>query len=225
MKKIGVIAIALVMALGGLGAAYAGWTDQVVISGTVTTGDVDIVVEELSEREAWKDTTTDTLVWVARVIDADTGAVIHEDTPPSPGVKIAYTTADKTSDDTVTIGFVDLFACEEFLVDIKLHYAGSVPVKINNLSLVSDTAGDWVADLIALGEDTDGGIYYEVYHWDHDNHVLGAEISPEDYAQLENCDWIIVYIYVHIPQLDIYENKTTGSLTMTLDVKQWNEVP
>jgi predicted ribosomally synthesized peptide with SipW-like signal peptide len=40
MKKIAVICLALVLALGGLGVAYAAWTDTVEISGPVTAGEV-----------------------------------------------------------------------------------------------------------------------------------------------------------------------------------------
>lgn len=40
MKKIGLICLALVLALGALGVGYAAWTDTVTISGPVTTGRV-----------------------------------------------------------------------------------------------------------------------------------------------------------------------------------------
>jgi hypothetical protein len=42
MKKIGLLALALVLALGTLGAAYAHWTDTVYIDGQVCTGEVDV---------------------------------------------------------------------------------------------------------------------------------------------------------------------------------------
>ncbi len=42
MKKIGLISLILVLALGALGVAYAAWTDTIIISGTVTTGELAI---------------------------------------------------------------------------------------------------------------------------------------------------------------------------------------
>lgn len=42
MRKLGLISLALVLALGALGAAYAPWTDDVEIVQTVTTGDLAI---------------------------------------------------------------------------------------------------------------------------------------------------------------------------------------
>ena len=46
--------MALVMALGALGVGYAMWSDTVTIDGTVKTGSVDIVVEELSSTYVYK---------------------------------------------------------------------------------------------------------------------------------------------------------------------------
>ncbi|MBA7607285.1 hypothetical protein ES703_14444 [subsurface metagenome] len=40
MKKIALLCLALILALGGLGVGYAAWTDTVTIDGTVATGEV-----------------------------------------------------------------------------------------------------------------------------------------------------------------------------------------
>jgi hypothetical protein len=40
MKKIGLLCLALVLALGALGIGYASWTDTIFIDGSVTTGEV-----------------------------------------------------------------------------------------------------------------------------------------------------------------------------------------
>jgi predicted ribosomally synthesized peptide with SipW-like signal peptide len=40
MKKIGLIGLALLLALGALGVTFAGWTDTVTVNGTVGTGEV-----------------------------------------------------------------------------------------------------------------------------------------------------------------------------------------
>lgn len=41
MKKIGLICLALVLALGGLGVGFAMWSETLTITGTVDTGDLD----------------------------------------------------------------------------------------------------------------------------------------------------------------------------------------
>jgi predicted ribosomally synthesized peptide with SipW-like signal peptide len=49
MKKIGLLILALVVALGGLGAGYAAWQDQVTVSGNVQTGTFEIGIQETSQ--------------------------------------------------------------------------------------------------------------------------------------------------------------------------------
>jgi len=41
MKRVGLISLVLVLALGALGVGYAAWTDTLTITGTVATGEVD----------------------------------------------------------------------------------------------------------------------------------------------------------------------------------------
>jgi len=76
MKKLGIICIALVLALGSLGVGYAAWTDTIAVSGTVTTGSV-----------AWEFTTC---------------SLLDEFEPADPGGDYPTTTPDYTTND----GFV-----------------------------------------------------------------------------------------------------------------------
>ena len=116
MKKILLLSLALVMALGTLGVGYAAWTDRVTIGGTVNTGTLDVVVEYLSYMEVWKDLTTEQAVAVYYAIDADTGAIVgQQGTVPDPGVLVANTTADlvgTADDDAVSFSFNNLFPCD-----------------------------------------------------------------------------------------------------------------
>lgn len=45
MKKIALLVLALVVALGALGVGYAAWTDDVTISGSVATGELDLCIK------------------------------------------------------------------------------------------------------------------------------------------------------------------------------------
>ena len=227
MKKIGLLVLALVLALGGLGAAYASWTDQVTIDGTVETGTVDVVVEYVSWIEVWKDLDTDETVTVAYAAD-EIGAIVfgpYPASPPANGLLVAYTTAaiDNQELDEVSFTFNNLYPCDVFVIDVKLHCVGSVPVKLNAVSLVSDAAGDWVADLIGGGD-----IGYEMFRYTPGATPADMGTIGEPYTlggQLEDCDWIIIFIGVHIPQMDIYQGLTgadAGSMTMTVDFIQWN---
>lgn len=49
MKKAKSLAIILVLAMMLMGAGYAVWTDSVVINGDVSTGEMDVVIDTISE--------------------------------------------------------------------------------------------------------------------------------------------------------------------------------
>ena len=54
MKKIGLLCLALVLALGTLGVGYAMWSDTITITGTVNTGSVDLDIMKCSNTWVWK---------------------------------------------------------------------------------------------------------------------------------------------------------------------------
>jgi predicted ribosomally synthesized peptide with SipW-like signal peptide len=47
MKKIAILALSLVIALGVLGIGYAKWSDNVTINGTVNTGTIDLAIADI----------------------------------------------------------------------------------------------------------------------------------------------------------------------------------
>ena len=222
-KKMGLMFMAMVIALVGVGVGYAAWTDTITISGTVNTGDVDLVIEYLSTTEVWKDLDTDGNVTVSYIKDADTGAIVRQDgVVPQPGLLVAYgnTTAVDVDGDTITFEFDNLFPSIDFWVDAKLHYAGSIPVKINDISWQSSDT--WINHLISGGD-----IELVIKEWDPQSHRVGDVLVEGD--QLHYCDWIWVGVRVHIPQ-EAHGSTTLlqdrdGSFTVTLEVVQWNEYP
>ncbi len=228
MKKIGLLALALVLAVGMLGIGYASWTDQVVITGTVETGTLDVDVVYVSYVEVWKDYVTEEAVTVAYADNAAGDVVFgpYPAEPPADGLKVAYTTAEIFADDEVKFTFNNLFPSEYFIIDVKMHCLGSVPVKLNAVSLTSDLGGDWVDTLL-----TSGDIGYDIYRYTPGAtpDVMGTIGAPYyEGNQLEYCDWIILILKVHIPQDDTYQdltvaNGTEGNMTMTVDFIQWNK--
>jgi predicted ribosomally synthesized peptide with SipW-like signal peptide len=98
MKKIVLICMALVMALGAVGVGYALWSDSLVISGTVNTGDIGLV---------WSQGTP---------YDTEIAAkdVSHGEC--------------RIDGDTLYITVVDAYPCIEYHFPIDLHGVGSVPV-------------------------------------------------------------------------------------------------
>ena len=235
MKKIGLLCLVLIFALGSLGIGYAAWTDTLYIEGTVNTGDVDLEIVALSSTYVYKDLDTHEC-WVLGELKALDGTVLrqyvsdcdytsttwywHPNTwaPPTGSFVVASSVAtiDATDDDKVIVTATNLFPCICWAVDILIHYDGSIPVRINYVELT--TTDPWLLDLIALGKVGVGA-------WE--SNAVGnliAEIECDDVLgyQLHNCDYIMVIMGLHIPQDDAYMN-CSGSFAGKLEVVQWNK--
>ena len=125
MKKIGLIVLALVVALGALGAGYAAWSQDLTISGNVSTGTFDVVFQNLSTSE------TDSLE--QGTITADNLA------------------ADSHSFDvTVSNGYPGYIGVANF----EVKNPGSIPVKVKSISVtdVNDTDYSAVINGIVAGD-------------------------------------------------------------------------
>lgn len=227
MKKIGLICLALVFALGALGVGYAMWTDTITIDGTVKTGSVNIIVEEYSGTWMWKlPTVTEEDDWeLTSDPDFNTNPVVDPQ-----GWIVAYaearqaTTADLTPTPTVTediddhvwVVFDNIFPLiddqEELIpweADFVCHYVGSVPVKVNftPISIVGDPIPDTnpveYYDLSDLIIDIAGYIWVVVED-PQDPQYPGywAPISDEELegTQLEYCDRIKFVVQITVPQ-------------------------
>jgi predicted ribosomally synthesized peptide with SipW-like signal peptide len=237
VKKIGILVLAMVVALGALGAAYAAWTDTVTISGTVNTGSVDIEVVNQSN------------TWVWKVIDdpdyPNEIAVMHQyeydpanSSPPSTSGTvvglIAYADADcpvgspAQPDDTVLVTFDNLFPSIDFTADFLLHYAGSIPAKVEIANLnYTPVVGPDLSGYISLT--------YWMATWDPttpsvaptkvDYDPTTAEIDPIPSIlgyQLHECNYILVEITIHLPQDNTLQG-ASGDLSGQIQVIQWNE--
>ena len=217
MKKIGRIALAVVLAVGCLGIGYAAWTDTITISGTVNTGEVDLKIVKLSSTYVYKDLDTDGIVVVYEITE-ETGPVINTfGTVPANGLLVASAVATKTGDDAVTFTYNNLFPCVEFVCDVMLHYQG-IPAKVNDITwTISDQVpAGWIDTLVA---DYDLVGYARI--WDPETHQE-TDVVEEGY-QLHECDYVWIYAVIHLPQ-DAPMN-ATGTVTATFEVVQWNEYP
>jgi len=132
MKKIGLLCLALVLALGTLGVGYAMWSDEVTIEGTVDTGTLRLgiwhaVVERIEQGGGVtqeKDVATVDLSFEGPILKKEFVGF---------GEKWAYEKLKVALNNT----YPDL------LVDIAVYLAsvGSIPVHISAIN-ISDTGGD-----------------------------------------------------------------------------------
>jgi hypothetical protein len=234
MKKIGLLCLALVLALGALGVGYAAWTDTIFIEGTVNTGTLDLVVEEYSGMWMWKlpncepdyylsyDPLYDPTIEGAEPFDED-------------GFLVAYAEAAQTMegevpvDDSITVTFDNIFPLVEgemvvpWTADFVCHYVGSIPVKVMLEEIViTPDAGTGFGTLT-----TNISGYIK-----RSGDEMWAPITNEQLEgiQLHYCDRVAFVIEIWVPQYESEDDNAanmglSGEISGKIKVIQWNEYP
>ena len=250
--KLGAIFLISIMALAGVGAGYAAWTDTIYIQGTVNTGSVGWDIVDYSG------------TWVYKVPEGIPGAnpdygneinvrYISYTNPnfkpiyPTGWIPIASAYAIQTQsdagpvDDSVTVVFDNLFPCIDFEADFTVHYTGSVPGKINDITwrdawpedtdeLYPTDPEEWI-DYFTTLEITIGKLGADgEYHW--------TPISIDELYgyQLHKCNKIHIVMKIYLPQYydDDGDSGTpevptdflmnlNGGFDLDVEVIQWNE--
>jgi predicted ribosomally synthesized peptide with SipW-like signal peptide len=211
MKRLGLLFLVLVIALGGIGAAFAAWTDTLTITGTVNTGSLDLDVTGVSSTFVYK------VIGVPDELVRHYGPGSTDPNPPAGGTLIASAIATDTSNptgdvDSVNFAFDNLFPCIAFTVDAKFTYTGTIPARIQSIGLVYPTPGQ-PANTI----DIDKYLTYSVT-------VNNVTQTPAQLAglQLHGQEVIMLVVTCHLPQdNDLMSKSATG--TATIQLIQWNE--
>lgn len=231
-KKIGILFLALVIALAGIGVGYAAWTDTITIEGTVNTGTVDLEVVGYSGTWVWK---------VPGKAEGPYGSeivVLHRpDVAPNPmsnPLLIASSWAEAgaggVDDPDVEMYWDNLFPSIVFYADVVLHYNGSIPVKVNYIDWdfwQTDGGNDWLAALEASG---DAGATLTLVSTGDGRPILNDGVVIVG-TQLHQSDIIKLEVWIHIPQewpdgtmtTDLMDRSAAGYLD--IEVVQWNEFP
>jgi len=215
MKKIGLLCLALVLALGALGVGYAAWTDTITIEGTVNTGSVDINVEYYSGTDIYKNLTTEEMVTVHWVKDAAGSIKWSSGQPPTNGLLVAWAAAAPgKADDTVLVTYNGTFPCQALVADIIVHYEGTIPAMV---TAEIDTDDPWLEDLWNAG---DAGVYGALFNMESGFEFIGPIVELP--IQMHYCDYAKVWLWFHLPQDDTLMNQT-GSFNATITAIQWNK--
>lgn len=170
MKKIGLICLALVLALGGLGAAYALWSEALTISGTVETGTVDIECTNAFTDDDGKvddDTKDAGDIGDINALYDKWGDASSDDPKESVANAARYdkdvgkSTATFTGAHTGTVELFNVYPSYYTTAYFLIHNNGSIPVKIQKVEQHCDVVhwtkvgtGPWVK--------RDASTWYEV---------------------------------------------------------------
>jgi len=207
MKKIGLLCLALVVALGTFGVSYAMWSDSVTLSGPVNTGSVE-----------WE--------FMGPVVNLDPCV-----TPPSVsndwncfydlyggdwelmGKDVACTDVVISSPDTLTVTVNNAYPYYGNHIAFKVHGLGSIPLRFWKLEFYRDGI------LIDETYVEDKYVYLDYNADDKDDLQLwwGDNLG----SQLEYCNKLDMSFELLV--LQPAEQNATYTFTMKLIAVQWNE--
>lgn len=248
LKRIGLLALALVIALGAMGVAYAAWTDELYIVSFVATGNLDIDVSDCSSTFVYKvppggedahyfigENETTEVYYYSNGTEVYYCPGSEDQNAPADGELIASAVATfdngPTDADTATITFSGLFPEIDFRADLQLEYLGTIPTKVSIAEIAPQRPQD--AILVELWELGQNGDPIKGY----DPHEYGAWLEGELYPysgghetiydplglQLEQFDMVHITLHVRLPQEEAYQNLAGLKFTGLVTVIQWNE--
>jgi hypothetical protein len=148
MKKIGLIVLAMVLALGALGAAYAYWTQTITVNAAVETG------------------------YVQASFTNPVAAATFADTAVTPyGVAWYTTSIGDSSGDTLNVALSNAYPGMEAVIPVTIENTGSIPIgNIAGLATASNLptgssatlTGSGLGGELAVGASTNADIMVSV---------------------------------------------------------------
>ncbi len=243
LKRIGLLAFAMVIALGAMGVGYAAWTDSVYINSTVYTGTLDIDIWATSSTFVYKEPGMYDPLYgndiVVRYVDGSSDSYLNSH-PEAELIASAVTTFNNGGDaDLATMTFDGLFPCIDFQADLYLEYNGTIPgiIEVAIVNPDNDAGPDKatkdaiIAELWNLGQNGDPGKgipprTYGAWFVGKKSTNYGVDwvgVDAPEGIQLHRYDFAHVILHVHIPQDPAYENLSGLKFEGVINVIQWNE--
>jgi hypothetical protein len=208
MKKIGIISLALVLALGSLGIAYAHWSDQLFIEGTVHGGELMVGFTEVFCEEMHGDPPVPGEYLDKDVGDCDVEYVDYR--------VCSHTGKDGYGGAIVTI--TDAYPCYEVHVTFVVDNLGTIPVIFEGVT-ISDPTGELTYDPgeECLYEDANGNGVKDA----DEPCIINFDFVNLIGVQLEYCEDTKAEVDLHFKQEA--EECHTYSFRVDLDAIQYNK--
>ena len=187
MKRIGLLCLALVLALGTLGVGYAMWSDEVTIEGTVDTGTLrlGIIKAEVTLYQD-KDVATASLTFEGEIAP-------WCGTFPPEAEPFAY--------EKLVVALNNTFPCLTVDIEFYVGNVGTIPIHITGLNM-TDPSGE----LTVVWENPPGsagnakGYFYRTGGHPVEDRVIIFEIINLVCSQLHRCDSDKADLIFHVEQ-------------------------
>jgi hypothetical protein len=232
MKKIALLSLVIVLALGALGVAYAMWADTVTIRGEVSTDDVCVMftddfscdddlyqgypdnIHEVPPPDGYRDHTV---------------TANHDYVYPADPKDVGYTTVTKIDDNTLEVTLHNTYPCYATTIEAHVRNCGSVPVEKGECTITYlDATGapttvplpdyEWTT---IYGQGKEGGMgadgYYGVFEiaWQDGT---GSQLDPHSWGGIADEE---DSFYIHVLQPALQNHTYTFTITRT--AWNWNE--
>jgi hypothetical protein len=195
MKKIGLLLLVLVLAMGALGVGYAHWTGELNVNGTVNVGtfgaeltqDNGVITDAIDDEMIGDETCTLYALYAAW---ADAGKT-QDNGHATCTVADKKTDISGCADDTMTITLTDAYPCYKVWVPVDVHCLGTVPIKVWYEFGVNNPAAD-VCEVSLIADPALSGT---------DVSLVPAD-SEANAIKLHQCETARALIYIHPVQPD-----------------------
>jgi len=220
MKKIGFLVLAIVLAIGTLGVGYAMWYQTLTINGTVSTGSVNLQVDNFSGTWAYKDLTDDSLLFQQELGYSAARPAMPDGDTYSPILGYAEIVSDTGSEQcTEANGNIDLIidtlnmfpasdstidpnpGDRDWTVDFRVCNTGTIPVKFQLVDYWAEGLENFDA-LFVVKDDAGNTI-----DW------IGSQLEPGD------CVHVVLHLFVN----EETNQNIDGVFHFVIAAVQWNE--
>jgi hypothetical protein len=213
MKKIGLLCLALVLALGTLGIGYAAWIDTITIHGQVTTGEL-----------CWEFVSCNLLDHYAPVNYGGDYPTATPDYTCYPGFKdqlyweldknVAWGTQNISADGkTLAVTLNNAYPCYFNSMSFYVNNCGTVPLKVDHI-VINGQIYTKNVPYVQYDFNGDGAYDFEIQWGDN----WGEQIDPGARSP-EFSFWM------HVLQPCPQSQLNTLTFNITLVAVQWNEYP
>jgi len=135
--------LALVLALGVLGVGYAAWTDQITVSGSVSTGDVCLCIQETGAYAPFCSDYCDSGHLDNNGLYSTCDPIYFSDQEPAEKKDVACTDVTWVDCNTLAVTVTNGYPYYAAGVDFTVCNCGSVPVKIWSVTISDDFGNSW----------------------------------------------------------------------------------